>query len=123
MSPKAATFMEFVIPIWERRFPGCKPPKGAARTLRPVFDALGDEEASNRLRTYLGQCPAQFVNLAKFATTHSEYAKDAPTRVVVPGRTGKPQPIEQVVKVYATTNLPDVPVEVDPTTGRLRPRP
>ena len=110
---KVATFMEFVAPIWEKRFPGCKPPLGIARTLAPVYDALGDEEASERLRNYLSGCPAKYINLEKFARTHPEYALDAPT--------GPVRPVQATKRVNPSPPTDkSVAVEVDPVTGRLR---
>jgi len=117
-----ATHMQFVTAVWNKRFPGCKPPKGAARTLAPVYEAVGDEEATDRLRSYLQGCPAQYVNLAKFAATHSAYAEESveprPKRI----NAGKAAPIAEVVKMHPTTNLKPVDVEEDPSTGRLRPK-
>jgi hypothetical protein len=111
---KVATYMEFVVPIWEHRFPGCKPPLGIARTLAPVYEALGEEEASERLRNYLTGCPAKYINLEKFARTHPEYALDAPTGPA------KPVPVSRRVNPSPPTDKA-VAVIVDPVTGRLRP--
>ena len=111
---KVATFMEFVTPIWERRFPGCKPPLGTARTLAPVYESLSEEEASERLRNYLTGCPAKYINLEKFARTHSEYALNAPTGPAKPSTSPKrvnPSPPTETT----------VAVTLDPATGRYRP--
>ncbi|HSF31271.1 MAG TPA: hypothetical protein VLK82_12485 [Candidatus Tectomicrobia bacterium] len=108
------TFMEFVLPIWEKRFPGCKPPVGTATFLAPVYEAVGDEEASNRLRCYLACTPAKYVNLSKFASMHGEFTDPPPVRAPLSVKATRVNPSPPTDKT--------VEVEWDPTTGRYKPR-
>ena len=116
------TWMEFVLAIWEKRFPGCLPPKGTATALSPVFGALSEEEACNRLRRYLGDTPAKYVNLMKFAATDSSYSEQEYTHPSpAPKRgTGGSILLSEVVRAVKFEPHPEVAVEVDPATGRLR---
>lgn len=119
--PEVPTWMEFVLTVWEKRFPGCLPPKGAATALSPVFGALSEEEACNRLRRYLGDTPAKYVNLLKFAVTHPDYADSAYLRPGPPPKKyGGVAPLSEVVRAVKFEPHPEVDVEVDPATGRLR---
>lgn len=120
---KPATFMQYVLPIWKKRFPGCVPPAGTARALKVVFDAVGDEEACARLRRYLGDVPAKYVNLAKFAATHSAYSESEYKNPPREPRKGGISTLTEVVRKIKFEPVPDVEVEVDPKTGRLRPKP
>src|SRR5688500_8900610 len=107
-APEVYTFMEFVLAVWGKRFPGCKPAAGTATILAPVYKELGDEEASRRLSSYLAGTPAQYVNLRKFASTHADFAESYP------------QPARAHVRVNPSppTNT-EVPVVWDPIQGRF----
>jgi hypothetical protein len=76
---KSAPYMGLVNQAWAHRFPGSKPPVYAVRALRPVYQALGDVEATDRLVRYLSATEGRFVNLHRFATTHAEWATKKPT--------------------------------------------
>lgn len=120
---KPLAFMQYVLPVWLKRFPGSAPPPGAATALKPVYDAVGDEEATARLRRYLGDVPPKYINLMKFAATHSAYAESeyrAPPR---DGRKGGIATLSEVVKRIKFEPQPEWEVEEDPATGRLRRKP
>lgn len=123
-------FMEFVRVVWNARFPGCKPPPESVKCLRGVYEALGDEEATNRLRRYLHSSPAQYINLHRFSQTHSEWAEEAPRGEFRPqptpryreGKRVAQEAAESLALVLQRTVPPKpVDVQVDPVTGRLRP--
>ncbi len=97
--------------VWNKRFPGCKPPAGTATLLAPLYKELGDEEASRRLSSYLASTPAQYVNLRKFCSVHTEFAETYPQ----PAR-------PQVARVNPSPpSYKEVQVEWDPAQGRFRP--
>lgn len=102
-------FMEFVHAIWEKRFPGCKPPAGTATLLAPLYHELGDEEASRRLSNYLASTPSQYVSLHKFAGIHSEFVEVYQ------------KPARRIVNPSPPTSK-EVAVEWDPMAGRFKPK-
>jgi hypothetical protein len=121
------TFMEYVRALWSHRFPGAQPPSYAVKALRPVYKALGDEEATERLRRYLAQSEARFINLWNFAATHPDYAQETPRGPKRDGgmvRLGEALPKAPIAKPAPVKHVPEpeVAVEVDPQTGRLRPK-
>lgn len=134
MTRKAdTTFMEYVRAVWASRFPDCDPPLYAPKALRGVYRALGDEEATNRLRKYLATQEAKYVNLWNFASTHSDYADEHPKGASRDGGLVKLKEALPEVKEPPTPTLAnrtnkkhteETPtIVVDPTTGRLTIKP
>lgn len=127
-----ATYMGSVQRTWRQRFPGCNPPASAVKHLRPVYEALSEEEATARLSRYLHATPSQYLNLARFAMTHSDYSNEAPgltrpapKKVPTVYTNGKAAPKDSPVVSLGTivqSVAKAVSVEVDPATGRYRMR-
>lgn len=127
-----ATYMGSVQRVWQQRFPDCNPPASAVRNLRPVYEALSEEEATARLSRYLQETPSQYINLARFAMTHSDYSNEtpgltrpAPKKVQTTYINGKVAPKDSPVVSLGTivqSVAKAVAVEIDPTTGRYRMR-
>jgi uncharacterized protein YdaU (DUF1376 family) len=75
-SPKKgdSTWLTRPLELWQSALKGTLSAGKASSALKPVRDAVGDEELCRRLEHYLAVTPGEFASVHRFAETHGQYA-------------------------------------------------
>lgn len=80
-------WMGTVTKVWQQHYPTTSPPKGTVGHLKALMSGpspLTEEQLGQRLDAYLTKVGPEYINLARFATTHTAYApKDSRVGVSV----------------------------------------